>query len=298
MKKISSSILLYIIFISISYSLTVDQAYIIALKYPQIYKADKILNDNYKDLKGVLSPTEREMLKNDQRKWVSGLSQHINVINNQVQITQDLLSYIEIRNAKLVDQWNHHIGIETHSAPIVTQSPTTTHNVVSNSAIFERQFTKPSHIPTPVPTIEQHHYTQTEGNYINSVNTSAPTKASNAPSNSSNGGLWVIGFVSVCIILKLLGITKGNSGGFECSGNNINNASDNTKCITTVTQHGTSFNIHYTIGNSSSNYIEGNNSGIVVSHTQSVVTYHHPNDIKSISTFNINTRERRHNISC
>ena len=308
MKKITSIIIICIAFLSYySYGVTTDQAYTEACRNPQIYQADKILNGTYKNLKGVLSPNEKEVLKVEQRKWFIGLSKHITIINNKVQITQDLLSYIEIRNAELVDQWNHRIGIETHYAPTVTKLPLNGYQTTTQKSSFDRQFSKPSRLPTPtptlVPTVEPTRYPQSEGTY-ESPNKFIPTNTPQHKTKSESSDLWTVIFCFIGIgilqwILVKLGIMSSSSGGSSSDSSYTSNSErDTTKYITTVTQSGDSFTIIYTEGTSSSLQYSSNNSGILVGYTQSVVTYHHPNNPKSLSTFNINTRERRHGISC
>lgn len=313
MKKITSIIIVCIAFLSYSsYGVTTDQAYMSACKNPQIYQADKILNGTYKDLKGVLSPNEKEVLKTEQRKWVAGLSKHIVIVNNKVQITQDLLSYIEIRNGQLVDQWNARIDSEQSSIPspqpsrpVVTQLPLNSYQTTpAQKLAFERQFSKPSKLPTPtpIPTVEPTHYAQSKGTY-ESPNKFIPENTPQQQTKSEYselgyGILIIIGLVILNWILVKLGIISSNSGGSSSGSSYTSNTVDTTKYITTVTQTGDFFTIIYTEGNSSSPQRKANNSGIMVGYTQSVVTYHHPNAPHSLSTYNINTREYRHGISC
>jgi len=294
MKTITNIIIIYITILRLySYGITTDQAYDIALKNPQIYQADKILNSNYKDLKSIVTPTEREVLKNEQRKWLAGLSQNINIVNNQVLITQRLLSYIENRNSELVNQWNRHIGLEQHARPIIVQTPRiyypSTHvtpsssPTVSNSQIFERQFTKPP--ATPTPTVVQYHYTNP-----NTVVTNSSVSEQKSSVNNNYGGLILVAIIVIIIALKSI----GNSG--RCDNNNsVSDApKDTTKYINTVTQQGNQYVIVYTVGDSSSLQREYN-TGIVVSFTQSVVSYRASENSK-ITTYNINTRQRNYNV--
>ena len=263
MKKITSIIIACIAFLSYhSYGITTDQAYTEALKNNQMYQADKTLYSNYKDLELVLTPNEREVLKTEQRIWVEGLSRHIVIINNQVQITQNLLSYIKDRNGELVDQWNNRIDTGQSCSPIISQTQNVYH-------------------PSAVPKTEPYHYT-TESHCIDKP-TSEQTQ-----SYSNNTGLWILAIIAIIGILRLFGYMKNYENGSSFGEMSNSTPVDRTKTIVTALQNGSSISIRYKVGNSITTSVT-TRTGILIGYTQSTVTYRIGGNCNSANIYDINT---------